>query len=233
VLAVGDESFQAKCLEKIREMQRGGVAILFVSHSADLTKKVCSRAVVLQHGEMLFIGSAKDAIDSYHDNIIDQDLLGMGESRNLQPDQPITIESVQPRSVDGGSVDEIESGEPLDIALRYRASREVDNAVFIVEIQNDSGIIVFASDTDSAEYYPAITPGTGEIHFTLESLPLSTGLYMLNAVIRKRGTDNDYDRFDRAAAFKVSAPRSSFGIIATPVRVQLESLDKSTRDKAV
>ncbi len=233
VLAVGDESFQAKCLEKIREMQRGGVTILFVSHSADLTKKVCSRAVVLQHGEMLFMGSAKDAIDSYHDNIVEQDQLAPGAPRTLHPDQPIGVESASVMSADGQGTDEVDSGGPAGIVIAYRANRDVDDGVFMVEIQNDSGAIVFASNTDALEFYHPIAEGTGEMVFTLESLPLSSGLYMVNAAIRKRGTDHDYDRFDRAAAFKVSAPRSSLGIIATPVHVQLESLDRTTRDRAV
>ena len=56
VLAVGDEHFQRKCLDKIREFQNQGRTILFVSHSSGLVESVCSRAVVLSHGRTMFDG---------------------------------------------------------------------------------------------------------------------------------------------------------------------------------
>ncbi len=228
VLAVGDETFQAKCLDKIREMQRNGTTILFVSHSPDLTKKVCSRAVVLQEGNMVFIGEAKDAIDSYHDIIIEQKLLDAESSRNTSgEDKMITIESVSLKSPTGQTVDRIDSGSSAEIAVQYGAGSGLDDCVFIVEIQNDSGTIVFSSNTDSLEYYPTIKQGTGVINFTIDTLPLAGGVYMANAAIRKRGTSNDYDRFDRACTFKIIAPGNNLGIVETPVHVKLESLNNT------
>ena len=56
VLAVGDEHFQRKCLDKIKDFQNDGRTILFVSHSSGLVEAVCSRAVVLSHGRTMFDG---------------------------------------------------------------------------------------------------------------------------------------------------------------------------------
>jgi ABC-2 type transport system ATP-binding protein len=56
VLAVGDEAFQEKCLGKIEEFQREGRTILLVSHSLDLVEKICTKTVVLDHGDAKFIG---------------------------------------------------------------------------------------------------------------------------------------------------------------------------------
>ena len=53
VLAVGDENFQRKCMGRIKEFQNDGRTILFVTHSADLVRVICDRAVVLSSGEML------------------------------------------------------------------------------------------------------------------------------------------------------------------------------------
>ena len=50
VLSVGDESFQRKCLERVREFQREGRTILFVTHAADLVRRICERGLVLDHG---------------------------------------------------------------------------------------------------------------------------------------------------------------------------------------
>lgn len=62
VLAVGDERFQKKCMDKIREFQQEGRTILFVSHSADQVNRVCDRAVVLSHGRVVFDGDTEGGI---------------------------------------------------------------------------------------------------------------------------------------------------------------------------
>lgn len=62
VLAVGDEPFQLKCLEKIRAFQSEGGTIIFVSHSADQIIDVCSRVIVLDEGRAVFDGLPKPGI---------------------------------------------------------------------------------------------------------------------------------------------------------------------------
>ena len=56
VLAVGDEHFARKCLDKIAEFQDDGRTILFVSHGLDLVERICSRGVVLDHGRVVYDG---------------------------------------------------------------------------------------------------------------------------------------------------------------------------------
>jgi lipopolysaccharide transport system ATP-binding protein len=62
VLSVGDERFQAKCLERIREIQRRGCTILFVSHALDSVAELCGRIVVLDHGRIAFDGAPGPAV---------------------------------------------------------------------------------------------------------------------------------------------------------------------------
>jgi ABC-type polysaccharide/polyol phosphate transport system ATPase subunit len=66
VLAVGDEPFQQKCKKQIDHFRRQGKTIIFVSHSAEDVKNVCDRACVLDHGRLIFMGKAAEAIDRYH-----------------------------------------------------------------------------------------------------------------------------------------------------------------------
>ncbi len=62
VLAVGDEAFQAKCLDKIREFQREGRTIVLVSHAAKQVEDLCDRVAVMHHGAMIFDGGATEGI---------------------------------------------------------------------------------------------------------------------------------------------------------------------------
>jgi len=64
VLAVGDEPFQEKCMEKIREFQGEGRTIVLVSHSADQVESLCDRVIVLSHGAVVFDGGAKEGIQA-------------------------------------------------------------------------------------------------------------------------------------------------------------------------
>lgn len=62
VLAVGDEAFQQKCLERIRQFQRDGCTIILVSHSAEQIRENCDRVVVLEHGRIIFDGDTEEGL---------------------------------------------------------------------------------------------------------------------------------------------------------------------------
>jgi ABC-type Na+ transport system ATPase subunit NatA len=62
VLAVGDESFQRKCIDRVRELQADGRTILLVSHAADLVRQLADRAAVLDHGRLVEVAEPGEAI---------------------------------------------------------------------------------------------------------------------------------------------------------------------------
>uniref|UniRef100_A0A7C2J0Z4 ABC transporter ATP-binding protein n=1 Tax=Ammonifex degensii TaxID=42838 RepID=A0A7C2J0Z4_9THEO len=65
VLAVGDLAYQEKCLERIRELQKRGVTIIFVTHNPQQVEELCNLAVWLDKGEIRFLGSAREAARAY------------------------------------------------------------------------------------------------------------------------------------------------------------------------
>lgn len=80
VLAVGDENFQRKCLDRIKRFQAEGRTIIFVSHSTDLVRQICDRGFVLDHGRIVAEGSAGEVIRSFREY-----LMGIGDGA---PDPP-------------------------------------------------------------------------------------------------------------------------------------------------
>lgn len=66
VLAVGDESFQKKCLEKFEEFKRDRKTIILVSHDLDSVKNICKNAILLSNGKIVSFGESKKVIDDYH-----------------------------------------------------------------------------------------------------------------------------------------------------------------------
>ena len=65
VLAVGDIAFQKKCLAKMGDVARGGRAVLYVSHNMRTVADLCSRAVYLEHGRLVYDGTVTHAMDLY------------------------------------------------------------------------------------------------------------------------------------------------------------------------
>jgi ABC-type polysaccharide/polyol phosphate transport system ATPase subunit len=65
VLAVGDQAFQAKCMDKILEFKQRGKTLLFVSHATGLVQKICERALWLDHGELVMDGEAAEVAAAY------------------------------------------------------------------------------------------------------------------------------------------------------------------------
>jgi len=64
-LSVGDEAFQRKCFARINRIREEGATILFVSHSASTVVELCNRAVLLDGGELIAIGSPKYIVSRY------------------------------------------------------------------------------------------------------------------------------------------------------------------------
>lgn len=65
ILAVGDFMFQQKCYKRMEEMLSGGTTLLFVSHDAEQVKKLCSRAIWLDHGRVMADGDAVQVCEEY------------------------------------------------------------------------------------------------------------------------------------------------------------------------
>ncbi|MEC5180766.1 ABC transporter ATP-binding protein [Arthrobacter sp. CG_A4] len=62
ILAVGDEPFQRKCIAKIKELAKKGKTLVVVSHDLDLVSRICSRGVLLEHGEVVKDGDVHAVI---------------------------------------------------------------------------------------------------------------------------------------------------------------------------
>lgn len=62
ILAVGDEPFQRKCIDKIQELARNGKTLVVVSHDLDLVSRICARGILLEHGNLMFDGPIDEAV---------------------------------------------------------------------------------------------------------------------------------------------------------------------------
>jgi ABC-type polysaccharide/polyol phosphate transport system ATPase subunit len=66
ILAVGDEDFQEKCTDRMREFRQRGTTLLFVSHAMNSIRQLCTRAVLIDSGRKVIDGAPEEVIDHYH-----------------------------------------------------------------------------------------------------------------------------------------------------------------------
>ena len=65
VLAVGDAAFQRKCMDKVSEVAKKGLAVLLVSHNMDSVQRLCTTAYLLEHGRIIMAGAVTDVVACY------------------------------------------------------------------------------------------------------------------------------------------------------------------------
>jgi ABC-2 type transport system ATP-binding protein len=120
VLAVGDEAFAKKCLDKIGEFQREGRTILFVTHSLDLVDQICDRGIVLDHGRVVFDGDPQFATGTL------RGLLGTAEAPTLPDDEPgLVFGAITVGDVPGAVRGEFKAGDPIGVRAELTVSPDV------------------------------------------------------------------------------------------------------------
>jgi ABC-2 type transport system ATP-binding protein len=186
VLAVGDESFQRKCLDRVREFQKQGRTIVFVTHAADLVRQICDRAMVLDHGNAVAWGTPSEAVRVFREHL----LAGTHATDAASAEETEHGRIVRIRSVDIDYPEAgrpfVRNGEPLTIRIAYEALQPTDDAVFVFSLHGNDGHIVFGQNTWGLGHGLPRLEGPGEVSFTIPSTSLLEGTYPLTVGIHSR-----------------------------------------------
>lgn len=174
VLAVGDMEFQKKCIQKMENVSRSGRTIIFVSHNMAAVKKLCTKGILLNSGEVKYIGNMKEAIDRYTEKF---------ESYETDFDIPVRVANDAPGYAYKIFVEDLDGNPannfPVGIGWRLRLKVKIEHKVkgFIAGIgmltQEDEGLRTCWSDSydlDEGEY---------EFVFTERNIYLASGSYKL------------------------------------------------------
>jgi ABC-2 type transport system ATP-binding protein len=225
VLAVGDENFQRKCMGRIKEFQNDGRTILFVTHSADLVRVICDRAVVLSSGQMLGFSSAAEAVKLYHDH-----LLTLAQESAITASEPVSavpayrqvvITTVELEHPGTGSRQYLLPGEPLTVHLGFDAMEAVPDVVIGVEVHDQGGELIFAGDTEMFDQRFDFPAGNGRADLTFHQIPFLDGAYTM-AIDLKTRLGMVIDRREMVT-FEMLNPGRSRGSVALDLSVDLRA----------
>jgi ABC-2 type transport system ATP-binding protein len=146
VLAVGDEAFQQRCIDRVRAFQADGRTIVLVSHALDTVREVCDRAVMLERGKMHTAGSPDDVVAELRHRMLKQDPNFIPEEGSRE----VEIAAVLLES--GGDVaGTVWPGHDLTITVDVRSNLPVPNL--------DVSIAIMSADTN----HPVVLARTSEL----------------------------------------------------------------------
>lgn len=226
VFAVGDESFQRKCLERINKFKSEDKTIVFVSHSLDAIRSLCDEAIWLEKGKLRSWGSTDKVTDAYLAavNRVEEYRLsaekGEGFDERRWGTRRGEIIDVSLFGASGESRYTFETGDGLKVRITWRAKENLQEPVIGLAVYRTDGVLCFGSNTsDTGETPASVGPGEGELWFEIDRLDLLPGDYQLSVSFHDLDREEIYDYHDRKFHFKVlSGPDVEIGIFHLPHR---------------
>jgi ABC-type polysaccharide/polyol phosphate transport system ATPase subunit len=216
VLAVGDEAFAHRCLEKFSEFERAGKTLLFVSHDLALVSARCRRAIWLDRGRVAADGPAAETVALYRERVAREEAegrlaaAGAGSGARIGSGR-VVLESVVLRDASGREARRLASGEAASVELSVRADAPVSDVVFGVAIATVAGAPILGVNTELDGLVCEELSGAARVSLEIPVLDLAPGLYSLDAASHARdGAPYDYRR--DILRFEVTAERISHGV---------------------
>jgi lipopolysaccharide transport system ATP-binding protein len=189
VLAVGDASFQQKCMRRIRSLIDSGTSIIFVSHNFYLVQAACNRALYIECGQVRFAGEVNEVIGRYEHDLHMQQLQRFASSdgnsatselRDKKGDD-VEITNVEVSGVSGTQTEALLSNQAARIRIHYHAFRSTGNVQMSVFLVRSDGLNCGMKRSYLDGFSFQLDKGAGMITLHLEKLQLVSGTYFAEA----------------------------------------------------
>lgn len=197
-LAAGDGFFVNKCLKRIKEICNSGTTVFFVSHSTDLVRRLCNRAMFINNGKLEKVGDAAE-ICTYYDSMILEAASDAGKSVRSEDGSQFQTDSMRITDVkvlneDGEECYAFFQNSKLQVRVTLESSVEYENPGLWIKFMRSDGIL--ATSWFSLEPIIVSTGkikiGKNVVSFKADDLLLGDGVYFLGVGIfpNKQGADS-------------------------------------------
>jgi ABC-type polysaccharide/polyol phosphate transport system ATPase subunit len=215
VLAVGDVTFQKRCLEKFVEFRNDGRTIVLVTHDLASVRNMCDRAVWLKHGHLSGEGDPKALVEAYTDSMLGSTQpSGSGSTRRGSGELMITgVEMFVGDSEE--PVLRCQTGDDIRFRLYFTATKAVPTPIFSLMIDALGGATVSAPCTRDVGLVPDSVNGDGWIDVTIRDLSLLPGPHQVHTAVHDFNRQHEYDHLHVATHFDVTPgkPYEAAGLV--------------------
>jgi len=199
VLAVGDEVFTRRCLDRLARMRQRGVTMVLVSHDLDLVTSFADRALYLERGRLVAEGPADAVVARYRSDAAGDTDRGHeeGQARQVEGDRRWgngDVEIIGVELLTGEAPSRmVPGGSSCRLRIRYSVHNPVDDFVFGVAWHRADGTQVSGHNTELAGFVPRRLASDGEVCCVYDSLQLAPGDYLVDVAVHARnGLAYDY-----------------------------------------
>jgi ABC-2 type transport system ATP-binding protein len=216
VLAVGDEPFQRKCLDKIRSFQRDGRTIVFVTHGLDVVRSLCDRAIMLDKGQLAIDGTPTDVLRAFRDQYSVESL-----PEDQRGDKRIEVIDVRVLDASGAPRDRFVPGDGVVIEVDLEGHELTDEWGAGIAIYNKDDIVMYGTNT----YVQLMTmapfsPGHKRVRFVFDDIALVEGQYYCTVAVHP-ASGPEYHRLERKAAFRVYTTSHDEGLLYLTPKIEV------------
>jgi ABC-2 type transport system ATP-binding protein len=220
VLAVGDEAFQRKCMEKVREFQAEGRTIILVTHNMDQVIAVCDRAVMLLHGKIHAQGKPAEVVREYRLQHMRHDLAYMYDEGSHE----IEIVNAAIFGTNGSMPDAFAPGDELTIQMDLKANTPIDEPVVAIAIHDEQNDKAFGTNTVWRGVHFGRFDGKQRVQFVLKSLPFLEGKFYVTLAVHSADYTRVYHTREQQLSFVVVLGEENPGAYWIPVECRVERL---------
>ncbi|WP_309134392.1 ABC transporter ATP-binding protein [Cellulomonas sp.] len=221
VLAVGDEPFQRKCMDRIRGFQEEGRTIVIVTHALDQVAELCDRAVVLEHGRVQADAAPVEALRVLRadfETARQDDVARARVTGGFGSQLPVaSVAGVELRGGSGGPVPTIAPGDGLELDVVVDADDLLTDWAIGIGVDSPLGSVVYGTNTKMLGVPLAPLEGSARYTFSLPQLPLGEGEYTVHASIAN-SAGQEIHRIPVAGRFIVHGDGRSQGFLHVPAR---------------
>lgn len=204
VLSVGDARFQKKSLGKMSEAATSGATVLLVSHNMASIESLCTRAMFLDHGRLVKIGSTTEVIEEYLSLASTAASQNLAERTDRKGDGRLRFTGVSLRSGKRGKYSEIaQCGQDLEFVANFTSHGDLKQVNTSMAVYAPSGQCLIVLDSEMTGVSLGSVPKRGHFSCRIERLPLAPGQYYLNLFCTVNGEIVDW--VQNAASFSVEA----------------------------
>ena len=213
ILAVGDEAFQRKSLDKLYELKNQKKTIIIVSHALSSVADICDEAIWLDKGEVKAMGDARKVVEKYLNEVNRQE---EERAELVKPEQEtgpgsrwgtgeILLNSVKLLDAQGREKTIFQTGEKLTIRMEYEAKESIEKPVFFMAIFTKAGIHCIGTSSRIFGLVPKTLSGRGVVEYSVDKLPLLGGEYLLSVAARDYAGMRNFDFHVQKYPFRISA----------------------------
>ncbi len=205
VLAVGDASFQKKCLGKMGSFADTGRTVVFVSHNPEAVRTLCQRVVWIKDGRVHKDGHADEVVGDYFDSIATQKVKTV-----TKQDFGFTVTKVVLRDDSGQVRREFQPGEDLIVEINYDAQKPLERPYVTLGISGANGTC-FTANMLLDGRRPEVLVGEGKLSCRFKSIPLFPQKYTVKVSIRAENGSDYVIGYQDAAYFAVVCDLADYG----------------------